>query len=160
MAKFLSALLLAIPLLGAAPDVQAPAGFERWTSASFAQVRSKMDLAADKSPNHFASERLSDYPNDAVLLVTRKADGPPEWHRTQLDVMLVQSGSATLLVGGTLVNAEALPPDDQRGGTIEGGTRLKISAGDIIRIPARTPHQLFLDGSKELDYLVVKVKGY
>jgi len=30
----------------------------------------------------------------------------------------------------------------------------------VIRIPARVPHQLLLDGSQEFNYFVIKVKGY
>jgi hypothetical protein len=128
MTKFVMPIVLAIPMLCSSPDAQGPAGAEYWSNTWFAQIRAKMDSTANKSSYHFASERLADYPNDAVLLFSpRKADGPP---------------------------------DDKRGGTIEGGTRQKISAGDIIRIPARTPHQLFLDGTKELDYVVIKVKGH
>jgi mannose-6-phosphate isomerase-like protein (cupin superfamily) len=37
---------------------------------------------------------------------------------------------------------------------------VKLSAGDIVRIPPRTPHQLVLDGAKEFGYTVIKVKGY
>jgi mannose-6-phosphate isomerase-like protein (cupin superfamily) len=83
-----------------------------------------------------------------------------EWHETQVDVIIVQSGSATLVVGGTMVNEQTVAPHEKRNGTIEGGARVKLSAGDIVRIPPRTPHQLVLDGAKEFDYTVIKVKGY
>jgi hypothetical protein len=36
----------------------------------------------------------------------------------------------------------------------------KLSAGDVVRIPSRNPHQLVLDGAHEFYYPVVKVKGY
>ncbi len=94
------------------------------------------------------------------MLVHRESDGQAEWHETQADVFFVQSGSATLLVGGTLMNGETVSPHEKRNGTIQGGARRKLSAGDIIRIPARTPHQLLLEGSPEFNYFVVKVKGY
>jgi mannose-6-phosphate isomerase-like protein (cupin superfamily) len=72
----------------------------------------------------------------------------------------VQSGSATLVVGGTLVGAENTEPHEKRNGTIEGGVRQKLSAGDVVRIPPKVPHQLLLDGSPEFTYFVVKIKGY
>jgi mannose-6-phosphate isomerase-like protein (cupin superfamily) len=93
-------------------------------------------------------------------LVHREADGSPELHETQVDVMFVQSGSATLVVGGTLLNAETVAPHEKRNGTIQGGTRQKLSTGDVVRVPARTPHQLLLDGAHEITYFVVKIKGY
>ena len=77
-----------------------------------------------------------------------------------MDVFFVQSGAATLVVGGTMVGGEMVKPHEKRGGTIQGGIRKKLSAGDFIRIPARTPHQILLDGSPEFTYFVIKVKGY
>jgi quercetin dioxygenase-like cupin family protein len=59
-----------------------------------------------------------------------------------------------------MVNAETTAPHEKRNGTIQGGTRQKLSAGDIVRIPANTPHQLVLDGANEFTYFVIKIKGY
>jgi mannose-6-phosphate isomerase-like protein (cupin superfamily) len=152
---------LVVPLLPwVASQESAPAGFEHWSRASMEQIGQKLDASAATDPHRFAVQQLGDYPNEAVLLVRRKADGQVEWHETQVDVIFVQSGSATLVVGGTMLNAETVGPHEKRNGTIEGGTREKLSAGDIVRIPVRTPHQLVLDGAKEFDYVVVKVKGY
>jgi mannose-6-phosphate isomerase-like protein (cupin superfamily) len=160
MREIFVALLLFSPVLWAMPTEDLPAGFAHWDQSFLEQAGAKLEVGAASDPHHFAVQQLGDYPNDSVLLVRRKADGPPEWHETQVDVMLVQSGSATLVVGGTLVNGETVAPHEKRNGTIEGGDRMKISAGDIVRIPPRTPHQILLDGTKEFDYVVVKVKGY
>ncbi len=94
------------------------------------------------------------------MLSNRQADGIVEWHETQADVFFVQSGSATLLVGGTMVGGNIVEPHEKRNGTIQGGTRVRLSAGDIVRIPAKVPHQVLLDGAKQFTYFVVKVKGY
>ena len=59
------------------------------------------------------------------------------------------------MVGGDLVE-----PHEKRNGTIQGGIRRKLSAGDVVRIPPKVPHQLLLDGSNDFTYFVVKVKGY
>ena len=59
-----------------------------------------------------------------------------------------------------MVNAETVSPHEKRNGSIQGGFRQKLSAGDIVHIPARVPHQLLLDGSHEFTYFVIKVKGY
>jgi mannose-6-phosphate isomerase-like protein (cupin superfamily) len=160
MIKFCMAVIVAVPLLWVAPEAGVPAGFEYWSSASIEQTVQKLDAKAATDPHRVGTQQLADYPNDSVLLAHRKADGQAEWHETQVDVIFVRSGSATLIVGGTLVNGETVAPHEKRSATIEGGTREKLSAGDVVRIPARTPHQLLLDGSKEFDYFVVKVKGY
>jgi mannose-6-phosphate isomerase-like protein (cupin superfamily) len=156
---WLAALLVPFLPWVAAQD-NLPAGFEHWSNASIEQIEQKLDASAASDPHRFAVQQLGDFPNESVLVVRRKADGQVEWHETQVDVIFVQSGSAILVVGGTMLNAETVGPHEKRNGTIAGGAREKLSAGDIVRIPPRTPHQLLLDGSKEFDYVVVKVKGY
>lgn len=155
---FLSMLLL--PLSGVSVDTTEPEGFKFWSAASVNQATHDLVEPAASDPHHFAVRQLGDFPNEAVLLVHRGADGQAEWHETQVDVIYVQSGSATLLVGGTLVNGETVAPHEKRDGTIQGGFRQKVTAGDWIRIPPKTPHQFLLEGSKELDYMVIKAKGY
>jgi mannose-6-phosphate isomerase-like protein (cupin superfamily) len=113
-----------------------------------------------RSPQHMSARHLADFPNDAFMLSRRDADGVVEWHETQADVFFVQSGSATLVVGGTMVGEATVEPHEKRNGTIEGGVRKKLLAGDIVRIPPRMPHQILLDGSKGFTYFVIKVKGY
>ena len=151
---------LTIPVLVATAQEAAPAGFEQWSGSSLLQLGASLSGEAATDPHHFAVRQLADYGNESFLLVHRESDGQVEWHETQVDIFFVQSGSATLLVGGTLVNGETVGPHEKRNGTIQGGVRRKISAGDVIRIPPRVPHQLLLDGSHEFNYLVVKVKGY
>jgi mannose-6-phosphate isomerase-like protein (cupin superfamily) len=149
-----------ILLLGASAQEAAPAGFQLWTPASLKHFESKMHADATADPHHFSVELLADFPHDSAMLVRRESDGPPEWHETQADVFFVQSGSATLVLGGKLVNGETVGPHEKRNGTIEGGIRRKLSAGDVVRIPAGVPHQILLEGSPEFNYFVVKIKGY
>lgn len=152
--------LLAFSLLVAYAQDTAPDGFELWTSVSLTQMEQQLRTDAAGNPHHIATKRLADFPNDLFMLSRREADGIVEWHENQADIFFVQSGSATLLVGGTLVGGQEVEPHEKRNGTIEGGVRRSLSAGDVIRIPARVPHQILLDGSKGFTYFVVKVKGY
>lgn len=152
--------LIAIPFLAVRSEEPVPAGFEHWQTSSVQSMDRALSAEAATEPHHLAVKQLSDYPNEAFLLAHREADGVPEWHETQADVFFVQSGSATLVVGGTLLNGETVAPHEKRNGTIQGGVRQKLAAGDIVRIPARVPHQLLLDGAHEFTYFVVKVKGY
>jgi mannose-6-phosphate isomerase-like protein (cupin superfamily) len=160
MKKLCVLFLIAMPLLVLGSQETALPGFQHWTTASLQKDTQTLVTEAAGDPHHFAAQQLADYLNDAFLLAHRETDGQVEWHETQVDVFLVESGSATLVVGGTLVGGETVAPHEKRNGTIQGGTRYKLSAGDVVRIPARTPHQLVLDGAKEFNYFVVKVKGY
>jgi len=137
-----------------------PTGFAYW---SIANLHAEAQALAQKSaadPHHSATKQLVDFPNDLFLLAHREADGQVELHETQADIFFVQSGSATLIVGGTMLNGETVSTHEKRNGTIQGGVRQKLSAGDVVRIPANMPHQLVLDGAHEFTYLVVKVKNY
>jgi mannose-6-phosphate isomerase-like protein (cupin superfamily) len=152
--------LLAIPFLALRSEEPVPAGFEHWSPAAVQSVTKALAAEAANDPHHLGVKQLSDYPNDSFLLAHREADGTPELHETQADVFFVQSGTATLIVGGMLLNGETTSPHEKRNGTIQGGSRQKLVAGDIVRIPAKVPHQLLLEGAHELTYFVVKVKGY
>lgn len=149
---------LALPLLTA--QETAPEGFEHWTADSLRQLDQTLKVEAGKNAHHIGMQRLGDFPNDTFMLSRREADGIVEWHENQADIFFVQSGSATLLVGGTMVGGEVTEPHEKRNGTIQGGIRRKLSAGDVVRIAPKVPHQLLLDGAQNFTYFVVKVKGY
>jgi mannose-6-phosphate isomerase-like protein (cupin superfamily) len=152
--------LLAIILVMVSAEEKVPEGFQHWTGASLKDLEQTLKSEADASAHHMSVRALGDFPQDKFMLSRRQTDGMPEWHENQADVFFVQSGSATLVVGGTLVGAENTEPHEKRNGTIQGGARQKLSAGDVVRIPPKVPHQLLLDGSPEFTYFVVKVKGY
>ena len=160
MKNFLLLPLMVILSLAVQSQAPVPAGFEHWTAADLQTVNKTLAEKAATDSHHAASKQLSDYPNDLFMLAHREADGQVELHEIQADVFFVLSGSATLIVGGTLLNAETTAPHEKRNGTIRGGTRQKLSAGDVVRIPANMPHQLVLDGVKEFTYFVIKIKGY
>jgi hypothetical protein len=153
-------LVLCIAPLAAVPQNTAPEGLKHWTTNSFAVIAKDLAAKSSTDPHHAATQRLSDFPNDYFLLAHREADGQAEWHETEADVFVVQTGTATLIAGGTIPDAETTAPHEKRGNTIQGGIRQKLSQGDVVRIPAKTAHQLLLDGGKEFTYFVVKVKGY
>ena len=154
--------LLALAFLPATEQEQAklPEGFQYWSAASLKETQQQLAKEAASNEAHLGLRRFTEFPNDLFMMAHREADGQPELHETQADVFMVISGSATLIFGGTLVGAKQIEPHELRNGTIQGGVRQKLSAGDVVRIPAKTPHQVVLDGAREFTYFVVKVKGY
>src|SRR5215470_12092949 len=137
-----------------------PAGFEHWSGDSLKQLEQTLKTEAGSDTHHMSMRRLRDFPNDLFMLSVREGDGVVEWHETQADVFFVESGSATFIVGGEMVGGETTEPHEKRNGKIEGGTHVKLSAGDVVRIPSKTPHQILLDGGKSFTYFVIKIKGY
>ena len=152
-------LIAGLSALSVAQDAMPP-GFEHWTAAAMAPMVKTLSAKAAGDAHKSATQRLGDFTNEYFLLAHREGDGQAEWHETEVDVFFVQSGAATLVVGGTMPNAETTAPHEKRSGAIQGGTRQKLTAGDIVRIPAKTAHQLLLEGGQEFTYFVVKVKGY
>lgn len=152
--------VLSIPFLSVRSEDPVPEGYEHWTNASLKPVVEALASRAAKDAHRFAMKPLADFPNEAILEVHREADGQIEWHETQSDIMFVQSGTATLLFGGTYFNGETTAPHEKRNGTIQGGVRQKLEPGDVVRIPPKVPHQVLVENAQEFTYLVVKAKGY
>jgi mannose-6-phosphate isomerase-like protein (cupin superfamily) len=152
--------LLLLPLSVAAPEGATVEGFEHWTPSALADLTKSLATKAATDPHHAATQKLPEFPHEYFLLAHREADGQAEWHGTEADVFVVQSGSATLIVGGTMSKAETTAPQEKRGPSIEGGTRHKLAAGDIVRIPAGIPHQLLVATGDQFNYFVIKIRGY
>jgi mannose-6-phosphate isomerase-like protein (cupin superfamily) len=71
--------------------------------------------------------------------------------------MIVQSGEATLVVGNDVVDAKNTSPTEVRGTSIRNGIERKVSAGDVINMPAGLPHQFLLEPGKQITYIDVVV---
>lgn len=78
-------------------------------------------------------------------LAHREKSGVVESHGTRTIVMIVQSGEATLVVGNDIVDAKNTSPTEVRGTSICNGIERKVSAGDVINMPAGLPHQFVLE---------------
>jgi hypothetical protein len=71
--------------------------------------------------------------------------------------MVIQTGGATLVYGGELVDGRTTQPNEMRAAAIRGGMERKLAPGDVVTIPAKMPHQMKLDPGREITYLTVKV---
>jgi mannose-6-phosphate isomerase-like protein (cupin superfamily) len=107
----------------------------------------------------FASEELQRYSNHYTMVAYRSATGSSEVHEHEADVFFIVSGGATLVTGGRMVNPKEQKPGELRGTSIEGGEKKRIAAGDVMHIPAGTPHQLLVEKGSPITYFVVKVTG-
>lgn len=86
----------------------------------------------------------------------REGPGKVEIHTMDTDIAYIQEGSATLVTGGTAVNAKTVEPDELRGESIQGGQTTKLKKGDVVVIPKGIPHW-FREVSLPFTYYVVKV---
>lgn len=86
----------------------------------------------------------------------REKPGQVEVHDKEMDVIYVVDGTATFVSGGKIVGAKSSRPDQWLGTDITGGTTQKLVKGDVIVVPAGTPHW-FKEVPGPISYYVVKV---
>jgi mannose-6-phosphate isomerase-like protein (cupin superfamily) len=95
--------------------------------------------------------------NHTLSISHRDKDGLAEVHEKFVDVIIVQTGEATLVVGGKVIEPSATEPGEIRGKAIAGGTKRSVSPGDVIHIAAGTPHQFFIAAGSQITYVLVKI---
>ena len=86
----------------------------------------------------------------------RDKAGQVEVHDKETDVIYVVDGTATFVTGGTMVGGKMTQPGQHMGSDIKGGQTHHLSKGDVIVIPAKTPHW-FKEVPQSVSYYVVKV---
>jgi mannose-6-phosphate isomerase-like protein (cupin superfamily) len=102
-------------------------------------------------------KQKDNYGDHIVSISHREKSGFVEIHEKKADVMIVQSGTATLVVGGKGLNLHRTEPNELQGTSIEGGTSIEVGPGDVIHIPVGVPHQYLLKPGTQITYLLVKI---
>ena len=147
--------LAAVFFAGLALPAGDPPGFHLWTSTELKGYSKSLSPKIDAQK--VASQPLGGHGNYTFMIAHREGPGQAEWHETQADIFFVQSGSATLVYGGSLTDGKTTQPHEMRAASIAGGVEKKLSAGDVVTIPAKVAHLLKVDAGKEFTYFVVKV---
>jgi|SRR5215510_3907782 len=75
-----------------------------------------------------------------IVLAQRRGAGEVEVHEKTNHVFIIVEGEATFVTGGTLVDARDTAPGQRRAPSVKGGEVHHLSKGDVITIPAKTPH--------------------
>jgi len=84
------------------------------------------------------------FPNHTLSISHRDKDGLVEVHEKFADVIVVQTGNATLIVGGEVVEPASTEPGEMRGKSIRGEIKRTVSPGDVIHIGVGPPHQFLI----------------
>jgi quercetin dioxygenase-like cupin family protein len=86
----------------------------------------------------------------------RDKAGQVEVHEKETDVIHVIDGEATFVTGGTMVGGKMTKPGQQLGSDIKGGQTHHLTKGDVVVVPAGTPHW-FKEVPTSVSYYAVKV---
>jgi len=153
-------LILILPLSAAGQSdlssaTEIPENYVLWNAAVVEAAADRLEQTlGDKA---LVWETVGNYPGHSVYLVLRGRTSRAEIHETESDVQISIRGKATSIVGGTLVDPESLPRKQQRGTSIEGGTRQQLTPGDVMHIPPGAPHQLVIGPEENYLYLLIKI---
>ena len=118
-------------------------------------------------PTYMDSQRVLDnfdkknanplIPGDAYNVQTNKrtSNGNIEIHEKETDIFYVMDRSATIIVGGTAVDPRQTRPGQMTAKDIQDGQTYNLKKGDVLVIPAGTPHW-FKQVNGSINYLTVK----
>ena len=109
--KMKKTILTLIPMTMAVAVV--PAGYDRWTAEQFAAHEEALHKGMK---NGLASETLGTWGNHLLLKTRREgSNGQAELHETVADLIVVQSGRATIIIGGRILNGQTTAANEIRG---------------------------------------------
>jgi glc operon protein GlcG len=113
----------------------------------------------EKVQDAFAKGAVLFNGSDKYMVHTSRRDkaGIAEVHEQDADIIYVQEGSATFVTGGSVVDPKPTAPGEIRGKEIAGGETRTITKGDVLIVPAGTPHW-FKEVSAPMTYYVVKAR--
>ena len=134
-----------------------PPGFAVWRASDL----EAHDAALSKhvGDDRSSRETLADYRGHRFRMLYRDADGNPEQHDAIIDIVYVQSGEGTLVLGGTMAGRRTTGPGESVGTRLDGGERHALGAGDIVHIPAGIPHSFLVPSGKHITYVLLKIPG-
>jgi mannose-6-phosphate isomerase-like protein (cupin superfamily) len=167
---FLFALSPVAPDAVPAQQVASPMSSLPATYVSAADIQANMNAAPNSATNPLPNIRVVDAGGYNVAVgVIHRPQTPPgvvAVHFKVTEIYHVTDGAATLVTGGTMVDAKPRPADaisvrledgpGASGTSIQGGVSRRIKAGDVVVIPAGVPHWFSaIEGS--ITYVVVRV---
>jgi len=93
-----------------------------------------------------------------IVIAQRRGAGEVEVHEKTNHVFIIVEGEATFVTGGTLVGAKDTAPGQKRAPNVEGGEVHHLTKGDVITIPAKTPHWFKEVPSKTIAYYAINTE--
>lgn len=86
----------------------------------------------------------------------RTSASEPESHERWDEIYLFHSGEGVIDLHGLWQDASKVGEGELRGGYLQSPHVVRVSPGDIVRVPARVPHRIRPSGDAPLLYIVLR----
>ena len=96
--------------------------------------------------------------NGLIILANRRGAGEVEVHDKTNHIFIIVEGEATFVTGGTLVGAKNTAPGQIRATSMNGGQTHQLKKGDVITVPAKTPHWWKEVSTKTIAYYAINTE--
>jgi len=93
-----------------------------------------------------------------AVQAVQRGPGAVEYHEHTSHIYFMVDGEATFVVGGTMIDPKRTAPDQLRSTTADGGTVYHLTKGDVITVPAKTPHWFKDMPSGKISYYLVSIE--
>lgn len=87
----------------------------------------------------------------------RPGTSPAAVHEKDAELFVVLQGTGNILTGGKLVDEKRVNASNLSGASIASGESHKVSVGDVLMVPANTPHQVIPGGGKPIVVMTMHV---
>ncbi len=92
-----------------------------------------------------------------AMLEYRPATAPAALHERDAELMVVLEGAGNIVTGGKIVNEERVNAANTRGPSIADGNTQAVVKGDMLIVPANTPHQVIPTGGAPIVLMTLHV---
>lgn len=87
----------------------------------------------------------------------RPGTAPAAYHEKDAELMVVLQGAGEIVTGGKLVGEKRSNANNLSGSSIAGGSSQAVVVGDMIIVPANTPHQVIPTGGAPIVLMTLHV---
>lgn len=102
-------------------------------------------------------ERILSMAPYRVLLEYRPGTSSAALHENSAELMVVLQGAGNIVTGGKLVDEKRGNANNLSGSSITGGNSQAVVVGDMLMVPANTPHQVIPTGDASIVLMTLLV---
>ena len=141
------------------------------SSASGAFAQQPTPFMSDKDITALVDKAKSDRKDNAPMVAEpilslapykaqleyRPGTSPAAVHEKDAELMVVLSGTGSIVTGGKLVEEKRVNANNLSGSSIAEGSSQSVVKGDMLIVPANTPHQVIPGGGAPIVLMTMHV---